>query len=344
MDSASLTAALKSEAMRLGFDLVGACPAVSPPHLAAFSQWLSAGYAGQMRWLPERAEAYSHPRNVLEGSVSLLVLATGYRTAESQPAEAGCGRVSRYAWGRDYHDVIHERLKRLAELHRRLAPDAAVRGVVDTAPLIERDFAQLAGLGWIGKNTMLIHPSLGSYTFLAVLLSGAELIYDQPWQADRCGTCRACLDACPTGALVDAYRLDARQCISYLTIELKESVPDELRPLMGEWVFGCDMCQEVCPWNRHAAFSREPAFAPNRGTNPLDLAALLELDDAGFREQFRGTPLARAKRSGLLRNAAIVLGNRPAPGTRPALDRGSNDADPVVREACVKALSEHNNP
>ncbi len=340
MDAQTLTDALKREAARLGFDLAGVCPAVRPPHENAFRNWLAAGRAGQMQWIEQRVEAYSHPRHVLEDAASLLVLAVNYRTVEPEPAAVGQGRVSRYAWGRDYHDLIRERLKKLADFYRQLAPTARVRGVVDTAPLLERDFAQLAGLGWIGKNTMLLNPRLGSWLFLAVLLTSEELAADPPFAADHCGSCRACLDACPTGALVAARELDARRCISYLTIELKEAVPEELRRSMGEWVFGCDLCQEVCPWNRRVPISREASLQPGAGMNPLDLAGLLELNEAAFGARFRGTPLARAKRSGLLRNAAIGLGNRADGAGQAALQRGASDEDPAVREACDWALAQ----
>ncbi len=210
---------------------------------------------------------------------------------------------------------------------------------MDTAPLLEREFAQLAGLGWIGKNTLLLNKQLGSWFFLAALLTDQELDYDEPHVADHCGTCRACLDACPTGAFVEPYVLDARRCISYLTIELRGPIPDNLRSGVGDWLFGCDICQDVCPWNHRAPASPEAAFAPLEDMNPVvELAALFALDDAAFRERFRHTPLWRAKRRGLLRNAAIVLGNRPHAAAIPALIRGLNDPEPLVRGASAWAL------
>jgi epoxyqueuosine reductase len=291
-----------------------------------------------MDYLGERLEAYEHPRHVLDGARSLLVLAAAYRTAEPHAPGPGQGRVSRYAWGADYHRLIRTRLHRLADFHRQLVPQAAVRGVIDTAPLLERDFAQLAGLGWIGKNTLLLNRQLGSLFFLAVLLTTEELVYDEPFVADHCGTCRACLDACPTQALVEPYRLDARRCISYLTIELREAIPEELRTGVGAWLFGCDVCQEVCPWNRRAPLATEPGFEPLEGMNPVELAALFDLDEAGFRARFGRTPLARPKRAGILRNAAIVLGNRRDRAALPALEKGLEDANSVVREACAWAI------
>jgi epoxyqueuosine reductase len=333
-----LTESLKTAAKRLGFDLAGACPAVSPPGLDGFRQWLAAGYAGRMEYFARRAEAYEHPRHVLDGVRSLLVLAKNYRTQPPQPPEPGQGSISRYAWGSDYHDTIRHQLDELCQLHRQLVPEGQVRGVIDTAPLLERPFAQLAGLGWIGKNTLLLNQRLGSWFFLAVLLTSETLDYDQPVTANHCGTCRACLDACPTEALVAPYRLDSRRCISYLTIELREPIPGPLRAAQGQWLFGCDVCQEVCPWNHRETPSNEPTFQPLPGTNPVELAELLGLDEDAFRRRFRHTPLARPKRGAVLRSAAIALGNRPHPAARPALERGLDDPDPMVRDACAWAL------
>ena len=344
MDPLSLTDALKAESRRLGFDLAGACPAVTPPGIDRFRQWLAAGFAGQMHYLADRAAAYEHPRHVMDGARSLLMLATVYRTAEPASVATGQGRVSRYAWGVDYHDLIHDRLHQLADFHRRLVPGAKVRGVVDTAPLLEREFAQLAGLGWIGKNTLLIHTELGSWFFLAALLTSEELCYDESPTANHCGTCRACLDACPTGALVDAGRLDARRCLSYLSIELRGPIPTDLREPMGQWLFGCDICQEVCPWNGRAPTTEEPSFQPSADRNPAELAGLFLLDDETFRRRFRGTPLWRAHRRGLLRNAAIVLGNWPDESALTSLVRGLADAEPLVRGACAWALGRYAQP
>ena len=338
MPVASLTAALKEEARRLGFDLAGVCPAATPGGIGRFHEWLAAGYAGQMHYLADRAEAYEHPQHVLDGVRSVVMLAMVYRTAEPIEPRAGEGRVSRYAWGNDYHDLIWDRLNQLAGFLQAQAPGAKARGVVDTAPLLEREFAQLAGLGWIGKNTLLLNKQLGSWFFLAALLTDLELEYDAPHETDHCGTCRACLDACPTDAFVAPYVLDARRCISYLTIELRESMPAELRGGVGDWLFGCDVCQDVCPWNHRAPLATEPAFAPSEGMNAVDLAGLFMLDDTAFRERFRHTPLWRAKRRGLLRNAAIVLGNRLHSAAIPALVRGLNDAEPLIRAACAWAL------
>lgn len=269
MNAHLLTAALKEEALRLGFDLAGATAAAVAPDFERLQAWLDDGFAGEMRYFANRLDAYRHPSGVLPGVKSILMLAANYRTAEPAAAGPGEARISRHAWGADYHDVLRGRLRKLAAFHRRLVPAAGVRGVVDTAPLFERRNGQLAGLGWIGKNTLLINRRLGSWFFLAGLLTTEELEYDEPLAADHCGECRACLDACPTGALVEPHRLDARKCISYLTIERTKAC--------GDRVFGCDACQEACPWNQDTLATSEEAFYPRPGMNPA-LATLLPSD------------------------------------------------------------------
>ena len=333
-----LTDQLKAEALRVGFTQAGVCPAVTPQGLSHFDQWLSAGYAGEMHYLADRRAAYEHPRHVLDGVRTVLMLTLNYRTFEPATTAAGHGRISRYACGTDYHDVIHERLAALSDWLRLHRPEAIVRGVVDTAPLMEREFAQLAGLGWIGKNTLLLNRTMGSWFFLAALLTDIELHYDAPHETDHCGTCTACLDACPTDAFVAPYVLDSRRCISYLTIELKGPVPHALRPGLGDWLFGCDICQEVCPWNHRAPVSNDAAFESLLGAGTVELAGLFELDDEAFRRRFRHTPLWRPKRRGILRNAAIALGNRPDPAALQSLVRGLNDGEPLIRGASAWAL------
>lgn len=341
MRPAEVTERIKQHAGKLGFALCGVTTAEAPEGAARLDDWLAAGYAGQMDYLADRRDAYRDPELVLPGARSVVMLALPYLTAEPKNPQPGEGRVSRYAWGSsDYHNVIRERLKELSAELKRLVPHAKTRGVVDTAPLLERDFAQRAGLGWIGKNTLLLNKPTGSYYFLAALLTDVDLESDDPSSADHCGTCTACLDACPTDAFPQPYVLDARRCISYLTIELRDHVPEDLREGIGDWVFGCDVCQQVCPWNNKSPTSEEPAFAPVEGMNPLELTSLFDLDEAGFRERFRHTPLWRAHREGLLRNAAIVLGNHPVREALPALLKGLADDSALVRDSCAWALEQ----
>jgi len=350
-----MTARIKAEAASLGFTLAGVCQ-VQPPEAepsaeyAKFCDWLAAGYAGEMKYLPDRKAAYRHPQYVLEGVKSILMLGLDYRTAEPAEPAAGQGRVSRYAWGEaDYHDVIHKRLKTLRKFVQQLKPGSTARGVIDTAPLLERQAAQQAGLGWQGKNTLLLNKQRGSLFFLAALLTSLPLEPDPPHETAHCGTCRACLDACPTDAFPQPYVLDATRCISYLTIELRGPIPAELRPGMGNLVFGCDICQDVCPWNRRAPLTAEPAFQPRAGSNPagsnpVDLVQLLTQDEDTFRQRYRRTALWRTKRQGLARNAAIALGNRPAPAALQPLITALNDPAAIVRGAVAWALARYPQP
>jgi epoxyqueuosine reductase len=361
LDKRALADGVKAEARRLAFELVGIAPAVTPTGFHEFLKWLERGHAGEMHYFERREKAYGHPRHVLDGVRSVVMLGINYNTAaprrrnearreetssaEAGPATAGTSapvapaRIARYAQGSaDYHDVIREKLRELTHFLRREAPGCKVRGVVDTAPLLERDFARLAGLGWFGKNTMLINKRLGSWFFLAALLVDVELEYDAPHAASHCGTCTRCLDACPTGAFVEPYVLDARRCISYLTIEHRGAIPDELRAGIGDWLFGCDICQEVCPWNSKAPLSSEPAFATRRELTGADAAALLSLAEETFRRQFGSTALARPGRAGLVRNAAIVAGNSGNSMARVPLAAALDDDAEAVRDAAGWAL------
>lgn len=342
-----LTSDLKAAAADLGFPLAGICPAVTPAEaIQRLRQWLAAGYAGEMSYIGERLPAYADPNRVLDGARSVVMLAFPYRTAEPATLQAGEGRIARYAWGEaDYHDVLHHKLKQLGEWLQERAPEAKIRGVVDSAPIMEREFAELAGLGWIGKNTLLLNRTWGSYFFIAALLTDLELTYDQPFAADHCGTCRACLDACPTDAFPSPYLLDATRCISYLTIELREAIPEHLRADMGDWVFGCDVCQDVCPWNRRMPESTadQIPFGPLTDTNPIALLPLFGLSDEQFRERFRRTPLWRAKRRGILRNAAIALGNQRCHAALPQLRRAAECEEALISEACQWAIQQIEN-
>lgn len=342
MNSAELTQSLQQEATRLGFAFTGACAAVTPTGYHQFLDWVDSGYAGEMSYLDERRSAYEHPNSVLPEVKSILMLAMNYRSEERADAQPGTGKIARYAWGDgDYHDMIHARLKLLKKFALTLDDKMNVRGVVDTAPLLERDFARLAGLGWIGKNTLLLNKHNGSFFLLAALLLDRELVYDAPHETSHCGTCTACLDACPTDAFVQPYVLDATKCISYLTIEHRSPVAHELRDQMDGWLLGCDVCQDVCPWNRKAPLTDEPMFHSRPANNPHDLAELFNLDDDQFRARFRKTPLWRPKRRGILRNAAYAMGGMPDDGNLPALFKGLHDDEPMVRSACVWALSKH---
>jgi len=336
-----MTPLIKAAAQRLGFELVGIAPAVTPTGLHEFLDWLEQGYAGEMQYLERREEAYEHPRHVLDGVRSVIMLGMNYKTEEPTSAAGAqrdgvVPRVARYAKApTDYHDVIRAKLAELADALRRECPGCKVRGIVDTAPLLERDFARLAGLGWFGKNTMLINKKLGSWFFLAALLVDRELEYDAPHTASHCGTCTRCLDACPTNAFVAPYVLDARRCISYLTIENRGTIPEDLRSGMGDWLFGCDICQEVCPWNRKAPVTSAPALQPVSDLMAPDVAELLTISESDFVERFSATPLARPGRAGIVRNAAIVAANSGDASLIPALTAALHDESPIVREAAA---------
>ena len=332
----TLAGAVKDEARRLGFAAAAIGPATAPTHGASFERWLDAGYAGTMEYLERTRRERRDPGLLLAGARAVVTVAMSYRAPDDTAAAGDGMRVARYAGRRDYHDVMRPRLRALADFIGRAAgPGVESRAAVDTSAVLERDAAARAGLGWVGKNTNLLTQALGSWFFLGAVLTTAEPAFDDE-VPDRCGTCTACLDACPTAAFAAPYVLDARRCIAYLTIEHRGDIEEALRPAMGEWGFGCDVCQDVCPWNRKAATTREPAFA---GGEVLSPTALLELDEAGFRARFRGTAFWRAHRSGLLRNAAIVLGNRGDRAAEPALRRALDDPDPVVQRAAAWALS-----
>jgi epoxyqueuosine reductase len=335
---------VKRRARELGFDPVGIARAGPADTFDHFEDWLAAGHAGEMDYLRRHAAAHRHPASVLPEVRSVIMVGMNYKPPDAPQDDVAegdivRGRVARYARGQDYHDVLRARLNRLLDAIRADVPECRGRGVVDTAPLLERDFARRAGLGWFGKNTMLLNRRLGSYFFLGALLLDLELAPDAAHETSHCGTCTACLDACPTAAFPAPYQLDARRCISYLTIELRGPIPELLRPGVGNWLFGCDICQEVCPWNRKAPAASEPAFLPS-GAEWLDPVELLQMSEDEFRQHFRGTPLTRAKRRGLLRNAAVVLGNTGGPAALAALRRALADPEPLVREAAAWAVEQ----
>ena len=331
-----------------GFFLSGISAAVDLGGFNNLVRWIEQGYAAEMDYFLDRLDAYRNPSGVLPGVRSILALAYPYPEQDARPLENNHGRVARYAWsGVDYHDVIHPKLKRLCRFLREQFPDCNARGVVDTAPLLEREIAQLAGLGWRGKNTLLLNKHHGSYFFLAFVLVDIELPYDDPHESAHCGTCTKCLDACPTKAFPQAGVLDASKCISYLTIEHRGEFPEEIRAAIGDWVFGCDICQEVCPWNRKSGKSVRPGsdsrFSdesdPSVGNESLNLEELFYLSDDQFRERFRRTPMWRTRRRGLLRNAAVVLGNVGTIDSIKALSIGTNDDEELVRDHCAWAIA-----
>jgi epoxyqueuosine reductase len=335
----SLTAEVKAFARSVGFHLVGVTsPDPFPQAELDITRWLADGHQGDMAWLTAaRTRLATRPHELLPEARSLIVVGVSYRTREPEPGPGG--RVARYAWGTDYHHAMKKRLHELAGfVAARVGRPVRSRVFVDDGPLVERDAALRAGLGFRGKNTNLLTP-IGSYVFLGALLTDVELEVDQPVQKD-CGTCRLCIDACPTRALDSAYHLAAERCIAYLTIEHRGPIADDLRPRIGDWVFGCDVCQQVCPYN--ASQRGRPRgwreFEPRLATR-LDLEALVAMDDEAFRQTFRGSPIKRARRRGLARNAALAAANAGRVEARPVLERAaSEDPDPVVRDAAGWAL------
>lgn len=385
---------IKSAAEKEGFSLLGATPAISPSGYNGLLDWIEQGFSGEMHYFADRREAYRHPNAVLDGVRSIVMLAFPYTSTpaklsssrtepretlarESREMDRGVpnasdwkpdsyGLIARYAsFGDDYHDLLHPKLKRLCKVLETIEPDSKNRGVVDTAPIMEREFAQLAGLGWMGKNTLLINKHQGSYFFLACVLTSIDLNPTQSHPSSHCGSCTACLDACPTDAFPEPGKLDARKCISYLTIEHRGSIEMNLRAKIGNWLFGCDICQEVCPWNtkpvrrnQRKEQEKEQNSTETWETTPhpasevqsptlhrsiergrqLELTQLFTMDEDEFRSAFRKTPMWRPRRRGLLRNAAIVLGNQKKLCSLPALELGLNDSEPIVRGASAWAL------
>jgi epoxyqueuosine reductase len=344
MSSAELTARLKAESIRLGFDDVGVAPAVSPPGYSHFLAWLAAGRQAGMGYMERHAAARAHPQSVLEGARSVVMVSVVYASNKlvASPAAPAQGKIARYARGTDYHIVVRRRLEELLGWLQSESPGARGRAVADTTPLLERDFARLAGLGWIGKNTMLISRRLGSFTFLGALLVDVELEYDPPHHANHCGSCTRCLDACPTDAFAGPYQLEAGRCISYWTIEHRGVVPDQAATQLEGWVFGCDICQEVCPWNRKAPAGRWSEFEPRAEWSEPDLVDWLSRPDLEWTTALRDTALKRTRRTGLLRNAALLLGSRriaEAVGPLAALLEDP-DEHPLVRASTAWALGQ----
>jgi epoxyqueuosine reductase len=347
----TLTKAIKRAAGRLGFELVGVTSPETPPHLSVYEDWLRNGRHGEMSYLAtERArQLRAEPRQILPGCKAVLVVGMRHPCAgrvspeEQVASDQPVGRVAAYAWGDDYHTVLVERLQQLvAFIEARVGHAFPYRIYTDTGPLLERDLAQRAGLGWIGKNTCLITPRAGSYFLLGELLLGLELEPDTPFEADHCGKCRRCLEACPTHCILPDRTIDARRCIAYLTIELKGSMPVDLRPAIGNWIFGCDVCQEACPWNRRfAEQGGETAFDPRPGVSAAQLVGELSLTAQSFNTRFAGSPIKRARRRGYLRNVAVALGNSGDPASVPTLVAAlNNESEPLVRAHVAWALGQ----
>jgi len=336
----ALTERLKAQAYGLGFDLVGITPLGEPATRAQFDAWLASGYHGEMGWLAgDGAELRRDARRPHEGATHAIVVAMSYGGRESG------GPIARYARGDDYHEVLRERVRELHHwLEREIGQAINARPYVDSGPILERDLAQRAGLGWFGKNTMLINPRIGSFFFIASLFVELELEPDAPFSADRCGSCTRCLDACPTQAFVAPRVLDARRCISYLTIELKGAIDEALREAIGDRLYGCDVCQDVCPWNvSFARELREPEFAARPGLDSTEARTLsrdlLVMSADTFRVRFRNSAMKRAKRRGLARNAAVVLGSLGTPDDLAALDAALQHDDVLVREHAEWAIA-----
>ena len=345
LEPAQLTAFVKGQALQLGFDLVGVTGPEPPDHLDIYSHWLSQGRHGEMGYLAtaRARQRREDPRKILPECRSILVVGANYLPPGH--AEAG-GGVAAYAVGQDYHEVLPLRLRALLDtLEAHWGRPIAHRIYTDTGPLLERELAQRAGLGWIGKNTCLIHPRHGSYFFLAEVLLDLELLPDPPFTSDHCGSCTRCLEACPTQCILPDRTLQADHCISYLTIEVKGDIPIELRSPVGEWLFGCDVCQQVCPWNlRFAQPTADSAFQPLPWTQLAGLKDFLLLDTSTYRQELRDSPLKRPRRSGLLRNAAVAAGNHGDPSLIPALRTLLEEPEPKVRAHAAWALGRIGGP
>jgi epoxyqueuosine reductase len=341
MDTVALTRSIKEKALEIGFDLVGISPVGPFPESLFFKEWLSEGFNGEMKYMERNSDRREDVRRVFPEARSVISCGLNYNTEypySINKVDKQRGWISRYAWGDDYHEVIKDRLSKLLGFIREVSPvEVKALIYVDTGPVLERVYGRYGGIGWIGKNTCLINQKIGSWIFIGEIITNLELNYDSP-VPDRCGTCKRCIDACPTGALVKPYVLDSRLCISYLTIELKGKIPVELREKVGNNVFGCDICQDVCPWNRRAKSSRETSFLPRESLFNPELSSLSELTEEDFKKVFRKSPVKRAKRRGFIRNVLVAMGNSGNKRFIPHVKRLLKDADPLVRAHAVWAL------
>src|SRR5262245_32241561 len=335
-----LKAQLVSLAKEIGFTACRVTACNAPAHANNFREWLRGGGHGKMNYMQRGEEKRCDPEKILPGARSIVVFALNYfqgEPAHRTAATGKTGRIARYAWGDDYHDVIYAKLNRMDEFLRNFGGQQ--KCYVDTGPVLERDHAEQAGIGWHGNSNMLINERLGTWFFLAEILTTLELPPDAP-VPDRCGTCERCITACPTGAITAPHFLDARRCISYLTIELKTAIPVELRPLMGDRIFGCDDCLDACPWNRFAQESRESAFCARRSTTDMSLREYLDLTEVEFRALFKNSPIKRIKRRGFLRNVCVALGNVGDRSDLPALKRAAADLEPLIAEHAAWAIQQ----
>lgn len=344
----SLREDVKKLARELGFDLCRFARAEEAEHAPQFRDWLRSGEEGEMNYLGRNEDRRCDPGLVLPGVRSVIVLALNYfqggrrsstivALRRGKQTAAPAGRIARYAWGEDYHQLIEKKLDAMDVFLR--AHGGTQKSYVDTGPVLERDHAASAGIGWHGKSTMLLNHKLGTWFFLGEVLTTLEFVPDAP-QPNRCGTCTRCIEACPTGAITFPHRLDARRCISYLTIELKGSIPVELRPLVGDRIYGCDDCLDACPWNRFASISRETAFQMKPEVMAMNLRDYLALDEDGFRTLFRDSPIKRTKRRGLLRNVCVALGNVGTVDDLSALEKATNDPESLIAEHAAWAIEQ----
>lgn len=346
--TSQIAARVKQAAHEAGFELAGIAPVRDFAELNHFPQWIEAGHAGEMKYLEARDDAGQLKRSSLRSTApwarSVIVCAINYNTAHpysTQVADLERGWISRYAWSReDYHEAVMRRLRTVDSwLRNQLGVESAAqqtRCYVDTGPLVERVYAKYAGVGWVGKNTCILNQKLGSWLFLGVILTSLELEPDLP-APDRCGTCTRCIDACPTAAFIAPYQLDSNKCIAYLTIEKRGAIPEEMREGIGRHVFGCDICQDVCPWNRKAPATNAEEFQSREGLVNPALEWLAEMSVEEFREKFRGSPIRRAKRTGIRRNAAIAMGNSGNRKFLPLLKKLATDEDAIVAESATWA-------
>lgn len=341
MDAVSLTKSIKEKALEIGFDLAGISPAGSFPENQFYKEWLAKGFAGEMKYMEREPEKRENIKKIFPEAKSVISCGLNYNTDypySVRETDMTKGWIARYAWGDDYHDTINDKLRLLLRfIEEAVHREVEAKIYVDTGPVLDRIYGKYAGIGWIGKNTCVINQEIGSWIFIGEIITDLELEYDTP-VPDRCGTCTRCIDACPTDALREPYVLDSRLCISYLTIELREKIPLELRSEMKNNIFGCDICQDVCPWNRRAKATEESSFQPREGLYNPELSSFTNLTEEDFKRIFKGSPVKRAKRKGFLRNVMVAVGNSELKELSPYAEKSLHDKDPLVRTHAAWAL------